>query len=246
MAQERIAISIGGSILVPDNEDMSYIKQLAATLLDMLPVYKFLVVCGGGKIARYYITIGRSLGADESSLDELGIEVTRLNARLLITALGDKAYYKPAESVDEARLAANSYPIVVMGGTHPGQTTDAVAALAAEKIKATRLINATSVDGVYTEDPKVNPNAKRIERMTFKELLDKVVYSKVEAGSSFIFDPLGAKLISRSKIQTAVVFGRDLQQLSNAIKGQQFTGTLISSAPEAPSNPAPPSSSASR
>ena len=196
----------------------------------MVPLYKFLVVCGGGKIARYYITIGRSLGADESSLDELGIEVTRLNARLLITALGDKAYYKPAESIDEARLASNSYPIVVMGGTHPGQTTDAVAALAAEKIKAARLINATSVDGVYTEDPKTNPGARRIDRMTFKELLEKVVYSKMEAGSSFIFDPLGAKLIGRSRIQTAVVFGRDLEQLSNAIRGQPFKGTLITAA----------------
>ena len=132
-----------------------------------------------------------------------------------------------------------------MGGTHPGQTTDAVAALAAEKIKATRLVNATSVDGVYTEDPKTNPAAKRIDRMTFKELLEKVVYAKMEAGSSFIFDPLGAKLISRSKIQTAVVFGRDLQQLSNAIKGQPFVGTLITSA-QPPSDAAANSGSPSR
>ncbi|MCL5437526.1 MAG: UMP kinase [Candidatus Thermoplasmatota archaeon] len=235
---EKIAISIGGSILVPDNEDTSYIKQLASALLDMLPSYKFLVVCGGGKIARYYITIGRALGADESSLDELGIEVTRLNARLLITALGEKAYYKPAESIDEARLASNNYPIVVMGGTHPGQTTDAVAALAAEKIKAARIINATSVDGVYTDDPRTNPAAKRIDRMTFKELMDKVVYAKMEAGSSFIFDPLGAKLISRSRIPTAVVFGRDIQQLVNAVRGQPFVGTMISSPPPAPASDA--------
>lgn len=227
MPQEKIAISIGGSILVPDNDDMSFIKQLASTLLELVPNYKFLVVCGGGKIARYYITIGRSLGADESSLDELGIEVTRLNARLLITALGDKAYYKPAESLDEARLAFNSNSIVVMGGTHPGHTTDAVAAMGAERIKANRLINATSVDGVYTEDPKVNPQAKRIDKMSYKELLDKVLYSRVEAGSNFIFDPLGAKLIGRSKIPTAVVNGRDIQQLSNAIRGQPFTGTLV-------------------
>ena len=228
MPQEKIAISIGGSILVPDNDDMSFIKQLASTLLELVPNYKFLVVCGGGKIARYYITIGRSLGADESSLDELGIEVTRLNARLLITALGEKAYYKPAESLDEARLALNSNQIVVMGGTHPGHTTDAVAAVGAERIKTTRLINATSVDGVYTEDPKVNPNATKIEKMTYKELLDKVLYSRMEAGSSFVFDPLGAKLIGRSKIPTAVVHGRDMQQLANAIKGLPFKGTIIS------------------
>lgn len=227
MPVEKIAISIGGSILVPDNDDMSFIKQLASTLLELLPNYKFLVVCGGGKIARYYITIGRSLGADESSLDELGIEVTRLNARLLITALGEKAYYKPAESLDEARLALNSNPIVVMGGTHPGHTTDAVAAMGAERIKAVRLINATSVDGVYTEDPKVNPQATKIDRMSYKELLDKVIYSRMDAGSSFVFDPLGAKLISRSKIPTAVVHGRDIRQLSNAIRGQEFKGTLI-------------------
>ena len=117
-----------------------------------------------------------------------------------------------------------------MGGTHPGQTTDAVAALAAEKIRAARIINATSVDGVYTDDPKINPSAKRIDRMTFRELMDKVVYSKMEAGSSFIFDPLGAKLISRSKIPTAVLHGRDIQQFIRAIKGEPFVGTMITSA----------------
>ncbi|MEM3851840.1 MAG: UMP kinase [Methanomassiliicoccales archaeon] len=229
MAVEKIAISIGGSILVPDSQDVSYIRQLASMLLELLPAYKFLVVCGGGKIARYYISIGRQLGADEASLDELGIEVTRLNARLLIMALGEKAYYKPAESIDEARLALNSNPIVVMGGTHPGHTTDAVTAMAAERVKATRIINATAVDGIYTDDPATNPSAKRIERMTYKELLDKAMNARVEAGSSFIFDPLGAKLISRSKIPLSVVHGRDLTQLSNAIKGQPFTGTVVTS-----------------
>jgi uridylate kinase len=227
MPQERIAISVGGSILVPDNEDVSFIKQLASTLLEMTQNYKFLVVCGGGKIARYYISIGRSLGADEASLDELGIEVTRLNARLLIMALGEKAYYKPAESIDEARLAMQSNPIVVMGGTHPGHTTDAVTAMAAERIKASRIINATSVDGIYTEDPASNPQAKRIDRMTYKELLEKTMNARVEAGTNFIFDPLGAKLISRSRIPMAVVYGRDLVQLANAIKGLPFTGTLV-------------------
>lgn len=227
MPQERVAISVGGSILVPDSQDVSFIKQLASALLEMTQNYKFLIVCGGGKIARYYISMGRALGADEASLDELGIEVTRLNARLLITALGEKSYYKPAESIDEARLAMQSNPIVVMGGTHPGHTTDAVTAMVAERIKASRIVNATSVDGIYTDDPASNPSAVRIDRMTHKELLEKAMGARVEAGSNFVFDPLGAKLVSRSKIPLAIVNGRDLAQLISAIKGQPFTGTLV-------------------
>ena len=51
-----------------------------------------MVVAGGGKIARHYISTARRFGSDEASLDIMGIEVSRLNARLMILALGDQAY----------------------------------------------------------------------------------------------------------------------------------------------------------
>ena len=90
---------------------------------------KFFLVVGGGRTAREYIGYARKLGADESYLDEIGISCTRLNAMLLIAALGEKAAPVVANDFDHALQLAGNYDVVVMGGTHPGHTTDAVAAM---------------------------------------------------------------------------------------------------------------------
>jgi len=225
---DTVVISIGGSILVPDDDDKDYIVKLASMLNRLSKELKLFVVVGGGRIARYYIKLGRSLGADESYLDDVGIAVTRLNARMLIVALGDSAYHIPAETFDEALSAAKNHSIVIMGGTHPGHTTDAVSAMLGERAGAVRLVNATSVDGVYTADPKKDPKAKRLKKITFSELIE--ICNKVApgAGPNVVFDPLGAKIVARSGIETRVVHGRDLDELEKSILGKQFNGTIVS------------------
>jgi len=224
---EKVVISIGGSVLIPEKEDFEYIKSLASMLIDLSSKHKLFVVVGGGRIARYYIEIGRKLGADESYLDDMGIEVTRLNARLLISALGEHAYHIPARNFDEAIHESKTHDIVVMGGTHPGHTTDGVAAMLGERVKADRLVNATSVDGVYTSDPKKNKRARRIERMSYQELIRIAQRGKGKAGPSIVFDPLGASLVARSKVPLLVVDGRDLSSLKKAIMGKKFRGTKV-------------------
>jgi uridylate kinase len=114
-----------------------------------------------------------------------------------------------------------------MGGVSPGITTDAVSALLAERAKAKRLVNATSVDGAYTADPKKDPNAKRIPRMSHQELVSLVSSSPAGAGPSIVFDPVGAKILERSKIVLSIVDGRDLVNLRDAIEGREFKGTKV-------------------
>ena len=121
-----------------------------------------------------YISITRELGIDEGTSDEIGILITRLNATMLIAALGEDAYPKVAESHAEAKKYGESGKIVVMGGITPGQTTDAVAAVLAERVGAAVFINATSVDGIYTADPAKDPDATRFNEMTPKKLLEIV------------------------------------------------------------------------
>ncbi|MCK5038999.1 MAG: UMP kinase [Thermoplasmata archaeon] len=225
---QNVVISIGGSILVPDDHDTSYISELAEMLTRIAKTTKLFIVVGGGRIARYYIKLGRDLGADESYLDDIGIDVTRLNSKMLITALGKLAYHIPAKTFDEAMLASKNHEIVIMGGTHPGHTTDAVSAMLGERVGADRLINATSVDGVYTEDPKKNPDAKRLPIVSFDELIRICLQVEGGAGPNVVFDPLGAKIIARSGIETRVVHGRDLKELEKAILGQEFHGTIVS------------------
>jgi uridylate kinase len=227
-SMDTVVVSIGGSVLVPDDNDKSYIVELASLLKELAEKVRLFVVVGGGRIARYYIKLGRSLGADESYLDDVGIEVSRLNARMLIVALGNAAYHLPAKNFDEALSASKGHKIVVMGGTHPGHTTDAVAAMLGERARANRLVNATSVDSVYTEDPKTHPDAKKLDRITHQELIEICLKVGGGAGPNVVFDPLGAKIVARSKIETRVVHGRKLDELKRAILGEEFEGTIIS------------------
>jgi uridylate kinase len=224
---DKVVISIGGSVLVPDENDTDYMKSLASMLKELSSTLKLYIVTGGGRIARSYISSGRVLGADERYLDELGIEVTRLNARLLIKALGDYAYPKPAESFDEASKAGDSHKMVVMGGTAPGHTTDAVSAMLAEKVGAVRLVNATNVDGVYDSDPKKNDNAKKFDKMSFEQLGSVSTKKHDRAGPTVIFDPRGAEIIAKAKIPLYVCHGRNLDNLKNAIMGKEFNGTIV-------------------
>ena len=225
---DTVVISVGGSILIQDKDDITFIRKLAKVLIGKTANHKLYVVTGGGRVAREYIRIGRELGASETYLDEIGIEVTRLNARLLITALGDNAYHVPAKTIDEALHAGKTHQIVVMGGLHPGFTTDAVSAMVAERVNAARLVNATSVAGVYTSDPKKDPRAKMLKKLTFDELIKIVDRSEHAAGPNIVFDPLAAKIVKRSGIKTLVCDGRNLPVLMGAIDNKDFIGTTIS------------------
>lgn len=224
---DKIVVSIGGSVLVPNENDTDYIIKLASLLKELSNERKLFIVTGGGRIARYYIRSGRALGGSERYLDELGIEVTRLNARLLITALGDYAYPKPALDLEEATEAGKKHKIVVMGGTVPGHTTDAVSAMLAIKVGAQRLVNATNVDGVYDSDPKKNPAAKKFTRMSHEQLMALTSESEGMAGPHVIFDPKGADIISKAIIPLFVCNGRDLNALKSAILGDEFDGTIV-------------------
>ena len=224
---ESFVISIGGSVLVPDDNDADYILSLAAMVKEISKSHKLYIVTGGGKIARYYINCGRALGANEKTLDELGIEVTRLNARLLIRALGESAYPKPANDIEEASEAGQKYDIVVMGGTVPGHTTDSVSAELAEKVGAGGLVNATNVDGVYDSDPAKNPDAKKFNKMSYDQLNSLVSGDHEKAGPNVIFDPKGAKIVERMRIPLLICNGRDIKTLKNAIIGKEFEGTCV-------------------
>lgn len=222
-----LVYSLGGSILA--GRDPDSLRQYADALKELTKEHQIYVVVGGGRIAREYIEKARVLGASEVFCDQIGIGATKLNAMLLVAALGGAAPIEiPDTYSDAARLSAPGR-IVVMGGVSPGQTTDAVSALLAEYVQADRLIIATSVDGVYTADPEVDPSARRIDRLTPKELVRMAMETEMKAGSRSPVDPLAAKIIERSSIPTAIVHGRDIENLKKGITGAH-QGTEISSA----------------
>ena len=222
--KKRIVIKLSGQIF--GMERTKELKDYAAFFVKQSKICQPVLVAGGGKIARYFINHARSSGADESTLDELGIEISRLNAKLLIYALKDNAYPHPPTNLTEVKQAVDSGLIVVTGGLHPGQSTNGTAALIAEKINAAEFLNATDVDGIYDSDPNKNKKAKQFKRIELKDLRSLLVHEDSMAGGYDLMDIVALKVIERSKIKTKIIKS-DIKTIEKAIKGLSIGTEII-------------------
>lgn len=223
-----VVVSIGGSVFLTGDGDREYVAHLAGLLRTLGAERPLVVTVGGGRTAREYIGLGRELGLTEFELDEVGIDVTRLHARLLAASLGPPTPALPPTSVREAVAEVHRASPVVLGGTEPGHTTDGVAALVAVRLRAARLVNATNVDGIYDRDPHTATNARRHATLTWEAFRALVqAGTSTAAGQNFLFDRLGADSLARAGIPLAVVNGRDLENLGRAVRGERFDGSRV-------------------
>ena len=223
----KIVIAIGGSILLKEYNCKKF-QEYSSILKDLSKEHELFVVVGGGKPAREYIRVVRDLGAGEAQCDDIGIEVTRINAKLLLSALGDIAYQRVPHNFQEALEFSARGKIVVMGGTEPAHSTDAVSAILAEYINADQLINLTSVDGMYTKDPNKFDDAELVSEITATDLLEFLSGKDVKAGTYEFFDTTAAQMIKRSKLQTVITNGYEPENLIKAINGENVGTKVIS------------------
>ncbi|ELY41850.1 UMP kinase [Natronorubrum tibetense] len=223
----KVVVSIGGSVLVPEL-GTDRVAEHAAVVEDLVADgCRVGAVVGGGGVAREYISAARDLGANEIELDQLGIDVTRLNARLLIAALGGDSVTAPAKDYEEAGEALQRGGISVMGGVAPAQTTDAVGAALAEYVDADLLVYATSVPGVYSDDPNENAEATKYDHLSAADLVDVIAGLEMNAGASAPVDLLAAKIIQRSGMRTIVLDGTDPDRISRAVRYGEHDGTDV-------------------
>lgn len=224
----RAVLKIGGSLLY-DKEGNILVEKVRAYAAAIKSLVKdghsLVVVVGGGIPARTFISAARDLGASEAQCDWLGIKLARNNAELLCAGLGDIAYPKIVETLDELEVAVKIGKVVLMGGLIPGQSTNAVAALAAETVNAETLFNATNVDGVYDRDPK-EPGAKRFDTITIVELKKVLSGGGTKAGEYKLFDSVAIKVVERSKIPTVIFDGRNPDNLTRVFSDENI-GTRI-------------------
>ena len=223
----RIVAAIGGSILLQDYNAERF-KEYAKLLKEQSEEHEIFVVVGGGKPAREYIGVVRDLGAGEAKCDDIGIEVTRVNAKLLLLALGDYAYQRVPHNFQEALEFSATGKIVVMGGTEPAHSTDAVSAILAEYVQADMLINLTAVDGLYTKDPKKFDDAELIEEITASDMMNIISGNEVKAGTYEFIDMTAIQMIKRSNLETVIANGNEPQNLIKAIKGEKIGTRVIS------------------
>lgn len=226
----RVVLKIGGSLIQDEKGDIrvekvaEYAKVILKLRKDNIEIIS--VILGGGKTARKYIEAARKLGAVEGLCDEIGIRAAQLNAQIMIGALNREAYPTVPETLQEVVDAATTGKIVVVGGLQPGQSTNAVAALIAERTKADILINATNVDGVYTKDPKKDPRAEKLDQVTIKEIQEIIGGKGFFAGKYELFDIVALKILERSKIPTWIINGEDPGNILRTIAGEKI-GTQI-------------------
>ncbi len=216
----KVVLSLGGSVIpVEEPETIMNIGSLLKKCAGNVDLY---IVTGGGKTARAYIKTARTFGVGEEFLDEIGIAATRLNAMLL------KPFICPRKDVPKTvEEAAAMTPPVIMGGTTPGHSTDAVGAMLASAVDADRFVIATDVDGIYDSDPKKNKEAKKFDSIPIKELRNMSPDEWKEAGKSSAIDGIACGIIDENRIKTYVVNGKNFEALENAIYGREFKGTII-------------------
>jgi len=225
----KLVLKFGGSVLF-ENEKINtkIIKRYAYIIHQINQKHKINIVVGGGNLARKYIDALGNLGSPESFKDLIGIEISRINAQIFISALKNLAYPVPPKSFDELIKALNSGKIVVCGGMIPGQSTNAVASLIAEEMKADQLINITDVDYVYTDDPNLNPGAEPIEEIKINDFIELILKNSGDAGTYKLFDITAAQIIKRSRILLKFVSGLDPENILKAVNNEKV-GTVVMS-----------------
>lgn len=212
---------------MPDNVDYKYLHEFKKFILKLSKKYKIVIVTGGGKTARRYIEPLMRESADQYAVSLVGIMATKLNARLVSGILDIKEQIP--DSLIEVKKTLEKKEIVVCGalGVQPNMTSDGDAAEIGEYLKAKYFFNLTNVNGLYEKDPKKFKKTKIINKISYKDFMEKVNKIKYEAGQHFVLDQAAAKIINRSKIKTIIINGNKIDNVNKFLENKKFIGTII-------------------
>lgn len=223
---ETIVISLGGSLIVPDQIDTDFLKSFKALVESQVSKgKKFIIITGGGKVCRNYNeAVEKIIITTKENLDWLGIAVTRLNSELLRIVFGDLAFDKII--MDPDMVPKTDKPIILGAGWKPGNSSDLAAVHCAQSTGAKKIINLSNTDYVYDSDPKVNPNAKKIEQISwpgYRALIPK----EWNPGLNSPFDPVASAIAEKEGMEVIVLNGKNISNLENYLNGEKFLGTII-------------------
>ena len=226
-------VALGGSLLRPEEAEQ---RAIWFGQLRQMAVHfegngrKLGIVVGGGLPAREGIDLAKESFSDSYRLDTVGIAATRLNATILqqsLLEIGCNVAPIIPISTNQGCELFDSHNIVIMGGTTPGHTTDAVAVSLARDCGASHCVIATNVSHIHDSDPKTNPDAQPIDELTLEELAKITGTEPLSPGESAAVDPVAVKWAMDASIRLAVLDGRDLSRIEDALEGRPFVGTLV-------------------
>jgi uridylate kinase len=219
--KEKLVISLGGSLICPEDVDFEFIKKFKNLILKQKKKW-FIICCGGGKVARKYQKTARFFSKNNKDLDWLGIFATYLNAQIVKIAFGKRAFKKILSRPQKIK----SKKIVIASGWKPGFSTDLDSVLWAKENNIKSILNLTNIDFIYEKDPRKFKNAKPIFEISWKDYR-KLISKKFKPGMNVPFDPIASKLAQRLKLKTFFLNGRNFSNLEKFLKGEKFKGTII-------------------
>jgi uridylate kinase len=228
MKKEVKVLSLGGSLIVPEKIDVKFLKKFREVLNRNSRKYKFVIVCGGGTVARKYISALKELELNEEFQSLSGISATRMNARFMSYVFGKNPRMGIPHTMKDVKKYLKNQDVVFCGALEykPKQTSDSTATEIALNLKSD-FINLTNVRGLYNKNPKKYKDAKFVPQASWRELFKMATREKFRPGQHFVIDQTAAKIILKHKIRTYIL-GKDLSQLDNLLKNKKFKGTTIS------------------
>lgn len=224
---QTIVISLGGSIIVPGKIQVVFLKKFKEFILKFLKEgRKFIIVAGGGAVARNYQEAASKISkVSDEDKDWLGIHATRFNAHLLRTIFKKEAYPVVLDSPHKP-IDGQRYNLFIASGWRPGWSTDYDAVLLAQRFKADKIINASNITYVHEKDIALNPSARPIKEISWKNYR-KLISAQWQPGMSAPFDPIAARTAQELKMEVIVTKGTDLKNLANILQNKPFKGTVI-------------------
>lgn len=227
MKKKIIVISLGGSLIVPKKVDYKFLNEFKKILEKNYNKNKFVVVCGGGTIARKYIKILKSQNKSRKKISLAGIRATRMNARTMMQFFDANSNSTLPKSMKQVKESLEKNNVVFCGALRyaPSETSDGTAAKLANYLN-TEFINLTNVPGLYTSNPTKNPKAKFIPKISWENFEKRANKTKFQPGQHFVLDQNAAKIIKKHKIKTYIV-GKNLKNLNKILNNKKFTGTTI-------------------
>ena len=222
-----IVISLGGSLIVPEKINFKFLDGFKKTLRRHYRTYKFVVVCGGGTIARKYISALRKEGKSDKELANAGIRATRMNALFMTQFFGKEANDFLPLNMQQVKDNLSKNNVVVCGALRyeKKSTSDSTAAKLAHFFSSD-FINMTNVNGLYSDNPLKNPKAKFIPIISWKDFEKMALKLKYAAGQNFVLDQHAASLIRKNKTLTFII-GPELENLDRILRRKKSFGTKI-------------------
>ena len=219
----KAVLRIGGSVL-GSPPSAKVVNAYADVISDLnYEGHSIGVVVGGGQVSREYIKSASEMGLSPYQQDTVAIHASRLNARLVAMKLGGVSSVPTSIDGMLQRLARNR--VAVMGGLKPGITTDTVAAIVAQRWKADILVKASDQNGIYTDDPRTNKKARKLDRITY-EKMRQILGGSHRPGIHSIVDPVAVDQLSESRVKLVVLNGSDARSVIKAIHGEKI-GTVV-------------------